>query len=119
MVRHNLSHGILTLSPAMRGACLNGEGQSGRTSIRETIMRDQGYATYNAANNTLEVIRPGENTTRIIRCAQIYPNHERVHGVMVDGDDILVLVGPRTNPRPTHARVYSFMSLSGGRREPL
>lgn len=82
-------------------------------------MSHLGYATYNAANNTLEVVRPGENTTRIIRCAQIYPDHERVHGVAIDGDDIVVYVGPLTNPRPTHTRIYSFMSLNGGRRGSL
>ncbi len=82
-------------------------------------MRHQGYAMYNATNNTLEVIRPGENSTRVIRCAQIYPDREQVHGVAIDGDSILVYVGPYNNPRPTHTRIYSFMSLSGGRRGSL
>ena len=40
-------------------------------------MEHQGYAMYNAANNTLEVIPPGARTRRVIRCAQIRPEHEQ------------------------------------------
>lgn len=119
-VRHGLSYRVLMLCPAIGGTGLDGEGQASRIQlIWETMMRHQGYAMYNATNNTLEVIRPGENATRVIRCAQIYPDRERVHGVAIEGDSILVYVGPYNNPRPTHTRIYSFMSLGGGRRGSL
>ncbi|GEC97806.1 hypothetical protein ZRA01_38790 [Zoogloea ramigera] len=119
-MRHTLSYRMRNLFPAMGGVGLDGEGHAGRRQLtRETMMRHQGYAMYNATNNTLEVIRPGENATRVIRCAQIHPEHEQVHGVTIDGDAIRVYVGPYNNPRPTHTRIYSFMSLSGGRRGSL
>jgi len=79
----------------------------------------QGYAMYNAANNTLEVIPPGARTRRVIRCAQIRPEHEQVHGVVIDGDAIRVYVGPYDHPRPTHACTYSFTSLGEGVRTAL
>lgn len=82
-------------------------------------MRQQGYASYRPDNNTLEIIRSGENATRIIRCANLNPKADRVHGVEVRGDDIVVYVGPYNNPRPTHTRIYSMMSLSGGSRSCL
>ncbi len=74
---------------------------------------------YNATNHPLEEIRPGENPPRRIRCAQIPPEPVQVHGVTIDGDAIRVYAGPYNNPRPTHTRIYSFLSLSGGRRGSL
>lgn len=82
-------------------------------------MNEQGHAFYNGSNNTLEVIRPRENVTRYIRCANLDPDTEKVHGVEISGDEISVYVGPRNNPRPTHTRIYSFLSLNGGRRGKL
>lgn len=77
-------------------------------------MPSSGYAMYDAASNRLEVIRPGENTKRYIRCTNIRPPHDKVRGVQVDGDDIWVLVGPSSNPRPNRKFLYRFSSLSGG-----
>ena len=77
-------------------------------------MTNKGYAQYNAGNNTLEVIRPGEQCTRIIRCSNLYPESVQVFAVEVDGNEVLVYVGPHTNRRPTHVRVYSMLSLTGG-----
>lgn len=77
-------------------------------------MPSSGYAMYDPAGNRLEVIRPGENTKRYIRCTNIRPPHDKVHGVQVDGDDIWVLVGPSSNPRPNRKFLYRFSSLSGG-----
>ena len=82
-------------------------------------MRQQAYAYYKPANNTLEIIRPGETVTRIIRCTNLNPQADKVHGVEVNGDEVVVYVGPHNNPRPSHTRIYSMMSLSGGRRGSL
>jgi hypothetical protein len=77
-------------------------------------MSSTGYASYDPAKNQLEVIRPGENMTRTIRCTNLDPAAMKVHGVQVNGDEIWVLVGPHTNPRPNRKIVYHFSSLSGG-----
>lgn len=77
-------------------------------------MPSSGYAMYDASGNRLEVIRPGENSKRHIPCTNIRPPHDKVHGVQVDGDDIWVLVGPSSNPRPNRKFLYRFSSLSGG-----
>ena len=73
-----------------------------------------GYAQYDAQQNRLEVIRPGENMTRYSPCINLRPNAEKVHGVQIDGDEIWVFVGPSTNPRPNKKYIYRFSSLSGG-----
>ena len=77
-------------------------------------MSGNGYAMYNPQDNCLEVIRPGENVTRYINCTNLNPYSDRVHGVQIDGDDIWVLVGPHSNPRPNRKIGYSFSSLTGG-----
>lgn len=77
------------------------------------------YAFYDEDTNTLQVIRARENITRTIRCNNLRPAMDKVHGVTIDGDEIYVFVGPHNNPRPTHKLVYSFLSLAGGRRESL
>jgi hypothetical protein len=77
-------------------------------------MGSAGCALYDANRNRLEVIRPGESMKRYIPCTNIRPPHDRVHGVQVDGDDIWVLVGSSTNPRPNRKFLYRFSSLSGG-----
>lgn len=77
-------------------------------------MPSSGYAMYDPAGNRLEVIRPGESSKRYIPCTNIRPPHDKVHGVQVDGDDIWVLVGPSSNPRPNRKFLYRFSSLSGG-----
>ncbi|MBT9498267.1 MAG: hypothetical protein IV103_13665 [Zoogloea sp.] len=82
-------------------------------------MSSQGYAMYNASNNTLEVIRPGECCTRIIRCTNLHPASDKVHGVAISGDEILVYVSAHSNSRPGHVLIYSFRSLSGGGRRGL
>ena len=73
-----------------------------------------GYALYDQSSNSLEVIRPGENTTRRIPCINLNPSQERVHGVQIRGDEIWVMVGPHTNPRPNRKYIYRFSSLAGG-----
>ena len=77
-------------------------------------MPSTGYALYDLAGNRLEVIRPGENSKRYIPCTNLRPQSDKVHGVQVDGDEIWVLVGPLTNPRPNRKILYRFSSLSGG-----
>jgi len=77
-------------------------------------MKSQGYAMYDEDKNQLEVIRPGENVKRFIRCNNLNPTDLKVHGVQISGDEIWVMVGPRTNPRPSRKFIYRFSSLSGG-----
>lgn len=77
-------------------------------------MSSAGYAIYKEARNELEVIRPGENMTRTIHCTNLNPASVKVHGVQVQGDEIWVLVGPNSNPRPNRKIIYRFSSLSGG-----
>lgn len=82
-------------------------------------MSSSGYATYDAANNRLEVVRPSENMTRNIRCTNLNPAAMKVHGVQVNGDEIWVLAGPHSNPRPNRKFINRFSSLSGGASAPL
>lgn len=77
-------------------------------------MSSAGYALYDQSRNRLEVTRPGESMKRYIPCTNIRPPYDRVHGVQIEGDDIWVLVGPSTNPRPNRKFLYRFSSLSGG-----
>lgn len=77
-------------------------------------MASAGYAIYNPNRNQLDVIRPGENTTRHISCTNLNPAAVKVHGVQINGDEIWVLVGGHTNPRPNRKLIYKFSSLSGG-----
>ena len=77
-------------------------------------MANQGCAMYNENTNELEVIRAGENSTRRIRCTNLNPLSMKVHGVQIDGDEIWVLAGPPSNPRPNRKFLYLFSSLSGG-----
>ena len=51
---------------------------------------------------------------RYIPCTNLRPQSDKVHGVQVNGDDIWVLIGPMTNPRPNRKILYRFSSLSGG-----
>ena len=73
-----------------------------------------GLAIYDPYNNRLEITRKGESMKRYIPCTNIRPPHDKVHGIQVNGDDIWVLVGPSTNPRPNRKFLYRFSSLSGG-----
>mgnify|MGYP003336659280 CR=1 FL=1 len=77
-------------------------------------MSKSGIATYNKRTNELEVIREGESTKRKIKCTNLNPKSEKVHGVEIDGDEIYVLAGPNSNDRPNKKYKYSFRSLSGG-----
>jgi len=77
-------------------------------------MGSASYAIYDSSHNRLEVFRPGENMTRYIPCTNLNPQAMKVHGVQVNGDEIWVLVGPPTNPRPNRKIIYKFSSLSGG-----
>jgi hypothetical protein len=77
-------------------------------------MSSSGYAIYNEDRNVLEVTRPGENMKRTIHCTNLNPASMRVHGVQINGDEIWVLVGPHSNPRPNRKIIYKFSSLSGG-----
>ncbi len=74
----------------------------------------QALALYDPINNRLEVTRKGEAMKRYIPCTNIRPPHDKVHGIQVDGDDIWVLVGPSSNPRPNRKFLFRFSSLSGG-----
>ena len=82
--------------------------------LRKIIMNSQGYAKYDEAKNQLEVIRPGENSLRTIRCNNIDPSSLKVHGVQINGDEIWILTSPKTNSRPNRKTIYYFSSLSGG-----
>ena len=73
-----------------------------------------GYAIYDESTNRLEVVRPGESSTRYIPCTNLRPAEVRVFGVQIDGDEIWVLVGPHNNQRPNRKIIYRFSSLSGG-----
>ncbi|MEX6725882.1 hypothetical protein [Parapedomonas caeni] len=73
-----------------------------------------GYALYDASNNRLEVIRPGETMKRHIPCLNLYPSADKVHGLQISGDEIWVFVGPHSNPMPNRKIIYRFSSLSGG-----
>jgi hypothetical protein len=73
-----------------------------------------GMALYDQVNNRLEVTRKGEPLKRYIPCTNIRPPHDKVHGIQVDGDDIWVLVGSSTSPKPNRKFLYRFSSLSGG-----
>jgi len=75
----------------------------------------QGIARYVEGKNELEVIRPGESSSRRIRCTNLDPKSSKVWGVEVHDDEIWVLVSPQTNSRPNRKYIYSFKSLSGGR----
>jgi hypothetical protein len=77
-------------------------------------MPSAGYAIYKEDRNELEVIRPGENMKRTIHCTNLNPASVKVHGVQVQGDEIWVLVGPHSNPRPNRKYIYRFSSLAGG-----
>ncbi len=69
---------------------------------------------YDVTHNRLAVTRPGENLTRYIPCINLNPVSMKVHGVQINGDEIWVLVGPTTNPRPNRKIIYRFSSLTGG-----
>jgi hypothetical protein len=77
-------------------------------------MQKVGLAMYDAANNRLQVVRPGESITRYIPCMNLRPQSDKVFGVQVNGDEIYVLVGPHRNSRPNKKILYNFSSLSGG-----
>lgn len=77
-------------------------------------MVSTGCATYDQANNRLEVVRPGENCTRYINCINLNPKSDRVFGIQIDRDEIWVLVGPHQNQRPSRKIGYRFSSLTGG-----
>ena len=80
-------------------------------------MNSQGYAKYDEKKNQLEVIRPGENSPRTIRCNNLDPSSLKVHGVhgvQINGVEIWILTSPRTNSRPNRKIIYYFSSLSGG-----
>lgn len=77
-------------------------------------MTSKGHAVYDQAQNRLEIVRSGENTTRYIKCVNLDPKSVRVFGVQIDGDDIWVLVGPHQNQRANRKIGYRFSSLSGG-----
>jgi hypothetical protein len=77
-------------------------------------MSSQGYATYIADTNELEIVRSGESMRRRIHCTNIDPRSVKVHGVTVEGNEIWVFTGPVSNPRPNRKVLYLFSSLSGG-----
>jgi len=74
----------------------------------------EGMAIYLADTNELEVVRPGENNRRRIKCSNLNPKQSHVFGVQVQGDEIWVLTGPKSNSRPNRKYIYKFSSLSGG-----
>jgi len=83
------------------------------------LMAKTGIARYDESSNTLYVIRPGENRERKIKCTNLNPRSVKVFGVQVEGDEIWVLTGPKTNSRPNRKYIYFFSSLSGGRSKSL
>ena len=82
--------------------------------LRKITMNSQGYAKYDETKNQLEVIRPGENSPRTIRCNNLDPSSLKIHGVQINGDEIWILTSPKTNSRPNRKTIYYFSSLSGG-----
>jgi hypothetical protein len=77
-------------------------------------MGKTGYARYDERSNSLIVVRPGENSERKIRCTNLNPRAVKVFGVQIEGDEIWVLTGPKSNSRPNRKYIYKFSSLSGG-----
>jgi hypothetical protein len=77
-------------------------------------MAKTGKAVYLERTNELEVIRPGESCKRKIKCSNLNPKSDVVHGIEIDGDEIAVLVGPKNNPNPNRKILYSFGGLFGG-----
>ena len=73
-----------------------------------------GVARYSETANELVIVRKGESVTRRIRCMNLDPRRDRVWGVEIHGDEIFVLVSPKSNSGPNKALVYSFKKLSGG-----
>lgn len=72
-------------------------------------------ARYDQSKNRLIVMRKGENIERYIPCNNFNPNGgDKFFGVEVNGDEIYLLVGPKTNSRPNKKIIYKFSSLSGG-----
>ena len=49
--------------------------------FRKIKMNSQGYAKYDETKNQLEIIRPGENSLRTIRCNNLDPSSLKIHGV--------------------------------------
>lgn len=82
-------------------------------------MSKSGIARYDERSNTLLVIRPGENSEWKIKCTNLNPRSVKVFGVQVEGNEIWVLTGPKTNSRPNRKYIYLFSSLSGGRSKGL
>ncbi len=78
------------------------------------VANQRGCAVYDANNNRLEVIRPGESVTRYISCVNLRPTSDKVYGVEIEGDEILLLIGPPQNRRPQRKIGYRFSSLTGG-----
>jgi len=77
-------------------------------------MATGGLAIYLEKTNELEIIRPGETAKRKIKCVNLNPNSDKVHGIQIQGDVIWVLAGPKNNPGPNKKYKYQFSSLSGG-----
>ena len=77
-------------------------------------MGKSGIARYDERSNSLFVIRDGENRERKIKCTNLNPKAVKVFGVQMEGDEIWVLTGPKTNSRPNRKYIYKFSSLSGG-----
>lgn len=77
-------------------------------------MSNTGYATYIESSNEPEVIRPGENSTRKIRCTNLDPSRDHVKGIEIHGDEIWILTNTNKNNRPNRKFIYKFSSLSGG-----
>ena len=77
-------------------------------------MGKSGIARYDERSNSLFVIRDGESRERKIKCTNLNPKAVKVFGVQVEGNEIWVLTGPKTNSRPNRKYIYKFSSLSGG-----
>lgn len=77
-------------------------------------MATTGLAMYLPESNELEVVRPGENTKRRIKCTNLNNKAEKVFGVEVKGNEIWVITGPKNNSTPNRKYQYLFSSLSGG-----
>ena len=82
-------------------------------------MAKGGIARYDERSNSLFVIRPKENRERRIRCTKLNPKAVKVFGVQIDGNEMWVLTGPKTNSRLNRKYIYKFSSLSGGEPLPL
>ncbi len=98
---------------------VNSDGNSNRSSStnekltsevsKQAIAIDQFLiADYDASTNTLKITPPGHFSSIERSCSQfIFPGQNKVFSWPVKGDEVWVLYGGMSSPRPTHFSVFS------------